>query len=86
MTQARLFLRNKRHEDGSFPAMNKLKTTMIRQGYPEADLHVGYAVAKGLFYCKKCETKVINPPSDFYKGAEFWICKCGQINYIIIEK
>lgn len=80
--QARLFLRGKRHSDGSFPAMTALKRNMISNGFKEADLHVGYAVAKGLFYCKKCGEKVKDPQSDFYQNDEYWKCKCNQINFV----
>lgn len=81
-TQARLFMRQQRYADGTFPAMNYLKKDLNRQGVPLTDMHVGYAVAKGTFYCAACEDQVVNPPSDFYQKAEFWRCKCGKINYV----
>jgi len=81
-TQARLFINGTRHKDGTFPAMNHLKTDLVRQGYPKENLHVGYAIAKGIFYCVACEVQSINPPSDFYGKDEFWRCKCGKINFI----
>jgi len=80
--QARLFLRGIRYKDGTFPAMNHLKTDLVRQGYAKENIRVGYAVAKGTFYCVACEAQVINPPSDFYGTDEFWRCKCNKINYI----
>lgn len=80
--QARLFINSIRYKDGTFPAMNKLKTDLTRQGYSKEIIHVGYAVAKGVFYCASCYLKVINPPSDFYGKDEFWRCKCGKINFI----
>jgi len=85
-SNARLTYKSKKFKDGSFSELNMLKKNLIQQGYNAADLHVGYACAKGFFYCKSCENKVINPPSDWYQGTEFWKCKtCGQINYIIIK-
>jgi len=83
--QARLFVRKKRYKDGSFQAMNHLKTDLNRQGYPLNDLHVGYARAKGIFYCKNCGVMAKDPDSDFYQNNEYWICECKQINYVKYE-
>jgi hypothetical protein len=80
--KARLTLRNKQEETGTFQEMNALRNRMIRNGYPPLQLHVGYAVAKGTFYCKACGEIVKDPENDFYEGHEFWRCKCKQINYI----
>jgi len=85
-TLARLTLRDKKYKDGSFSDLNRLKNEMIQNGYQRSALHVGYARAKGTFYCKTCENQVVNPESDWYKEVEYWNCKCGQINYIIISK
>jgi len=81
-TKARLTLRGREEGKGTFQEMNSMRNKMIRNGYPERQLHVGYAVAKGTFYCKKCEVQVKYPENDFYEGHEFWRCNCGQINYI----
>jgi len=79
---ARLTIRDKKYKDGSFSELNRLKKIMIQNGYSKSVIHVGYARAKGTYYCKACECQVINPESDWYQGKEFWRCKCKQINFI----
>ena len=82
-TTARLTLRGKEEGKGTWQEMKALRNKMIRNGYPERQLEVHNAVARGLYYCKKCEAQVKNPENDFYEGHEFWRCNaCKQINYI----
>jgi hypothetical protein len=81
-TKARLTLRGREEDKGTFAAMNAKRNGMICAGYKASQLEVHYAVAKGLFNCKKCEAQVKDPENDFYNGSEFWRCTCGQINYI----
>lgn len=80
--QARLTLRGIQQNKGTFPQMNKLKMDMIRQGYPEAQLRVSYAIAWGVHYCRRCGEQTRNPESDFYQGNEYWQCRCGHNNFI----
>jgi len=79
---ARLTLKGKKVDEGSFRAMNAFRNNLIREGYPAYNLHVGYAVHKGVFYCKHCEAQTTDPHNDWYEGHEYWICTCGKINYI----
>ena len=79
---ARLTILGKKFKDGSFPELYRLKNKMVQNGYSRSVIHVGYARAKGTYYCKSCEKQVINPESDWYQGVEFWKCTCKQINFI----
>jgi len=79
---ARLTILGKKFKDGSFPELYRLKNKMVQNGYSRSVIHVGYARAKGTYYCKSCEKQVINPESDWYQGVEFWKCTCNKINYI----
>jgi len=85
-TLARLSIRGKKYKDGSFSELNRLLNELVQNGYLRSVLHVGYARATGTYYCKTCENQVINPASDWYQNTEYWKCKCGQINYIILQK
>ena len=80
--RARLTLKGKEVDTGSFAAMNTLRNEMKRHGFPEYQMHVGYATAKGFFYCKNCQKQVLNPENYFYGEHEYWRCTCNQINYI----
>jgi len=75
---ARLTLRGRKEDEGTFAEMNYKMKGMICQGYSAQQLNVGYACRKGIFYCKACGAQV----TDWYNGAEFWKCECKQINYI----
>jgi hypothetical protein len=69
-------------EDKPYAIQQQKIKQLVANGIPRKRIELHKPIHRGVVYCKLCGAMTVNPTTQVYGTAEYWKCKCSQINYI----